>query len=94
MACPSGTLAGRWRCAAAPGRWQVLADAELLIEYPRRTDERILVDSSCYEGPATDRVHAPPPLGKMGRRLQEIVEMVMASRKRTPAVGLRGTLCR
>lgn len=56
------------------GKVQVVAGNELLIEYPRGTDERILIDTSCYEGPSTDRVKAPPPLGKMGQRLQEILD--------------------
>lgn len=51
---------------------QILAEGRVLREYPRGTAERILLDPSCYEGPSTDRVAAPPPLGKMGQRLQEI----------------------
>jgi transposase len=48
---------------------QILAEGRVLREYPRRTTERLLLDQSCYEGEATDRVLAPVPLGRMGRRL-------------------------
>lgn len=51
---------------------QILADGRVVKEYPRRTERRVLIDEDCYEGEATDRVIPPPPLGRMGRRLQEI----------------------
>ena len=35
---------------------------------------------SCYEGKATDRVLPPRPLGRMGRKLQEIYEQPVAQR--------------
>lgn len=54
------------------GKVQLLADGQVLREYPRHTAERILVDPTCYEGEATKRVLAPPPLGKMGRKLAEL----------------------
>jgi transposase len=59
---------------------QILADGRVLCEYPRRTSARVLIDPSCYEGEATDRVLPPRPLGKMGRRLQEIWEMPVEQR--------------
>lgn len=59
---------------------QILAEGQVIRRYPRGTEERILVDPSCYEGESTDRVLAPPPLGKMGRRLQEIAQMPVESR--------------
>jgi hypothetical protein len=33
-----------------------------------------VLDQRHYDGPATERVIAPPPLGRMGRRLQELAE--------------------
>lgn len=54
---------------------QILAEGRVLREYPRGTAERLLLDPSCFEGPATDRVLPPVPLGRMGHRLQEIYEM-------------------
>lgn len=52
----------------------------LLKEYPRGTRELLLIDPSCYEGEGDDRVRAPQPLGKMGRKLQEIYEMPVEQR--------------
>jgi transposase len=59
---------------------QVFADGHVVAEYPRGTAERLLIDPACYEGEATDRVLAPTPLGKMGRRLQEIWQMPVEQR--------------
>jgi transposase len=57
------------------GRVQVLASGRVVQEHPRGTAERIVIDPRCYEGTATERVLPPVPLGRMGRRLQEIYEM-------------------
>ena len=54
---------------------QILHGSELLRSYPRHTKERVLIDPSCYEGPSTEDVLAPVPLGRVGRRLQEIAAM-------------------
>jgi len=35
---------------------------------------------ACYEGPGTDRVLPPKPLGRMARRLQEIAAMPVQAR--------------
>lgn len=47
---------------------------------PRHSRERLLIDPSHYEGPSTDRVEAPVPLGRMGRRLQEVAALVTEER--------------
>lgn len=65
------------KCTDKVQFWQ---QAELLREYPRRTKERLLVDPSCYDGEGDERVIAPQPLGRMGRRLQEIYEMPVEQR--------------
>lgn len=62
------------------GTVQILAEGRVVQEHPRGTAERILLDASCYEGEATQRVAPPPPLGKMGRRLQEIYELPVEQR--------------
>jgi transposase len=62
------------------GKVQILGEGRVLCEYPRHTAERILLNPNCYEGPATDRVLPPPPLGAMGRRLQEIYELPVEQR--------------
>jgi transposase len=57
------------------GRVQVLADCRIVASHPRHTEERIVIDPSHFEGAATKRVVPPPPLGRMGRRLQEIAAL-------------------
>ncbi len=59
---------------------QVLAEHEVVAEHPRGTQSLIVIDPSHFEGPATDQVLPPLPLGKMGRRLQEIAAMAPQSR--------------
>lgn len=59
---------------------QILAEGKVVHEYPRGTRQRVLIDPSCYEGESTEHVLAPPPLGKMGRRLQEIMLMPVEQR--------------
>ena len=54
---------------------QILKDARIVAVHPRHTPERILIDPKHFEGEATDRVLPPLPLGKMGRKLQEIARM-------------------
>lgn len=52
----------------------------LLVSYPRHTAERILIEPRCFEGQSTDRVAAPTPLGKMGRKLAEIAALPVERR--------------
>ena len=53
----------------APGLVQIYADGQELIHYPRHTQTRLLIDQSCYEGEATERVAAPTPLGHLGQQI-------------------------
>jgi len=62
------------------GTVQIVCDHKVLREYPRRSEQRILLGSGCYDGESTDRVLAPPPLGRMGRRLAEICAMPVEKR--------------
>jgi transposase len=59
---------------------QVWHDGQVVAEHPRRTQERLLLDPSHYEGEGDERVIPPVPLGRMGRRLQEILEMSVEQR--------------
>lgn len=59
---------------------QILSEAEIVAVHERGTPERILINPKHFDGPDTDRVKAPVPLGRMGRRLQEISEMQPESR--------------
>lgn len=54
------------------GRVQVFKDATVIADHARGTAELILRDEAHYEGESTDRVLAPMPLGRMGRRMQDI----------------------
>jgi transposase len=51
---------------------QVWAAGAIVAAHPRHTRHRLLIDPTHYDGPSTDRVAAPTPLGRMGRKLQEI----------------------
>ena len=77
-----GLRADTQRGSIGPVSTSVLAQEILPVirEYPRHTPERILLDPSCYEGEATDRVLPPTPLGKMGRKLQELWAMPVEQR--------------
>ena len=44
----------------------------VLRSHQRHTPERNIIDPTCYEGPATERVLPPLPLGAMARRLDEL----------------------
>ena len=57
-------------------RVQLLKDWEVIAEHPRGTDMLILRNEIHYEGEDTEHVRAPMPLGRMGRRLQEIAAKV------------------
>lgn len=59
---------------------QVWSEGQLQATHPRHSRERILIDPRHYEGPSTERVEAPVPLGRMGRRLQEIWAMAPEQR--------------
>jgi transposase len=64
------------------GRVQILdpQTATVLISYDRHTQERILIEPACYEGPGTAQVIPPKPLGRMARKLQEIASLPVERR--------------
>jgi transposase len=64
-------------CAATV---QVVHEGRVVAEHPRASRERIVLDPAHYEGPGDERVAPPVPLGRMGRRLQEIVTQPVESR--------------
>lgn len=59
---------------------QVFKACELVAVHPRGTAARLLIDQAHYDGPSTDRVIAPPPLGRMGARLQALAGAPVARR--------------
>lgn len=62
------------------GAVQVLKACEIVAEHPRGTDARLLIDQAHYDGPSDDRVIAPPPLGRMGRKIQDLIDAPVAHR--------------
>ena len=62
------------------GRVQILRGTQIVATHPRHTRERVVLDPRHFEGEATAAVIAPPPLGKMGRRLSEIAQMAPEQR--------------
>jgi transposase len=59
---------------------QIWHGGQVVAQHPRHTQQRLLLDPAHYEGPANERVSRPVPLGKMGRRLQEILEQPVEQR--------------
>jgi transposase len=62
------------------GTVQVLHDGRVVAEHARDTSQRVVIDPAHYEGPGDERVMPPMPLGRMGRRLQEIVSLPVEQR--------------
>jgi hypothetical protein len=44
----------------------------VIADHARGTAELLVRDNAHYEGESTERVEAPMPLGRMGRRMQEL----------------------
>jgi transposase len=59
---------------------QFVHEGEVVAEHRRHTEALLVVDPRHYEGPGDERVAAPTPLGKMGRKLQEILQMPVQQR--------------
>jgi len=59
---------------------QVLHAGRVVAEHPRHSRARVVLDPRHYEGPGDERVTPPVPLGRMGRRLQEILELPVEQR--------------
>lgn len=59
---------------------QILAAGSVVAQHPRHGRERLVIDPAHYDGESTERVQAPQPLGRMGRRLQEIAQMAPEQR--------------
>lgn len=59
---------------------QVWHDGQVVARHARGTPHRLLIDQAHYDGEADERVIAPVPLGRMGQRLQEILEQPVEQR--------------
>jgi transposase len=62
------------------GAVQVLKACRVVALHPRGTARRLLIDQRHYDGPSSERVIAPPPLGRMGARVQELATAPVARR--------------
>ena len=77
---PFAHVAQRFEVRGCASTVQILAGNAIVAEHPRHSRERLLIDPAHYEGPATARIAPPTPLGRMGRRLQELAQMPVAHR--------------
>lgn len=59
---------------------QIFFANELIVEHPRGTDRRLVIDPSCYEGALTPWASAPPPPGKMAAAMQSILDLPVEKR--------------
>lgn len=59
---------------------QILGGARVIAEHPRHTEHRLVIDPAHYEGRSTKQVTAPMPLGRLGRRLQDLASIPVAQR--------------
>ncbi|MCI0459202.1 MAG: IS21 family transposase [Gemmataceae bacterium] len=59
---------------------QMLHQGRVVAEHPRHSRARLLLDPSHYDGPGDERVTPPVPLGKMGQKLQEILQQPVEQR--------------
>jgi len=50
-------------------------DGQVVQQYPRKTEQLLLIDPACYEGQGTTAIEVPRPLGKMARKLDEIAAL-------------------
>jgi transposase len=64
-------------CAAVVQVWY---DGRVVAEHPRHTQQRLLITPSHYDGSGDERVAPPTPLGRMARKLQEILEQPVEQR--------------
>jgi hypothetical protein len=47
---------------------------EVIASHPRGTDALVVTDQAHYAGPPTPTVIPPKPLGRLGRRIAELVD--------------------
>ena len=62
------------------GHVEIRTGGAVVATHPRGTAARLVTDPAHYEGASTGRVVAPPPLGRLGRRLQELAAAPVARR--------------
>jgi hypothetical protein len=77
---PFRHVGGRVEVRGCAGTVQVVTDCRIVAVHPRGTAARLVIDPAHYEGPGTATVAAPPPLGRLGARLQELALAPVAHR--------------
>lgn len=77
---PFAYVGGRVEVRGCADRIQILADGRIVAQHARHGRERLVIDPAHYDGPDTDRVRAPTPLGRMGERLQALASMPVVYR--------------
>jgi len=77
---PFALLGQRVEIRGCAGRVQILHGTQIVATHPRATSERIVLDPRHFEGAATAEILPPPPLGRMGRRLEQIAALVPEQR--------------
>ncbi|WP_420846826.1 Mu transposase domain-containing protein, partial [Microvirga tunisiensis] len=77
---PFRLIGQRVEVRGTAGQIQILKACEVVATHPRGTPARLLIDQAHYDGPSTERVMAPPPLGRMGARIQELSLAPVAQR--------------
>lgn len=59
---------------------QVWHEGKVVAQHPRHSQQRLLIEPAHYEGEGDERVMPPVPLGRMGQRLQQIMELPVEKR--------------
>ena len=59
---------------------QFIAEGQVVDEYPRHSEERLLLHPENYEHDDLAKCSAPLPLGKMGSRIQELINTPVEER--------------
>jgi hypothetical protein len=72
---PFSWLGRRVEVRGCSRKVQIYAGGVIVAEHDRQSRERIVIDPHHYEDESTDTVLKPTPLGRMGRKLQEIAAM-------------------
>jgi hypothetical protein len=77
---PFALVGSRVEVRGCAGQVHVVHANSVVAKHERHTAHRLVIEPSHYEGASTAQVIAPPPLGRMGRRLEEISRMAVAHR--------------
>jgi transposase len=77
---PFQRIGQRVEVRGTAGQVQILKACEVVATHPRGTPARLVIDQAHYDGSSTEHVLAPPPLGRLGARIQELAQAPVAHR--------------